>query len=211
MTGLTTVLLRLVPAELVELPARAMGFVTGVLRPHAAQKAEALVRGRYWGARLGAPGLFVGRHVVFDGTGLSFGRGVRLHSASQYVTSQHGHVRIGDHSHVARMTIISGVGGVTIGDHCAIGPAVTIFSSSTDLDVRPLGSGPAKRASVIIGDGVYIGAGARINPGVRIGDNSVVAAGAVVTSDVPPGHIAKGVPARSSQRTTPALGREAPV
>lgn len=199
--NLIGILLRLVPAELVELPARAVGYSVGLLRPHSAQKAEALIRGRYWGQRFGAARLVVGRHVIFDGPGICIGQGVRLHAASQYVSSRTGHVRIGDHSHVARMSLISGVGGVTIGAHCAIGPGVTIFSSSTDLDVRPLGSGPAKRAPVVVGDGVYMGAGVRINPGVTIGDHSVIAAGAVVTSDVPPDHLAKGVPARVSPRS----------
>lgn len=209
MKTVASALLRLIPAELIELPARAAGFLVGLARPHAAQKAEAMVRGRYWGKRLGAPGLVVGRHVIFDGAGISVGRGVRLHAASQYVSSRDGQVRIGDHSHVARLTLISGVGGVTIGEHCAIGPGVTIFSSSTDLDVYPLGSGPAKRARVAVGNDVYIGAGARINPGVTIGDNSVIAAGAVVTSDVPAGHIAKGVPARAHPKAARPDGREA--
>lgn len=211
MRNFLPVLLRLVPAEIVELPARAAGFVVGVLRPYAAHKTEAMVRGRYWGQRFGASGLAVGRHVIFDGPGIRIGRGVRLHAASQYITSRNGFVRIGNHSHVARLTLISGSGGVTIGDHCAIGPGVTIYSSSTDLAQRPLGAGPAKRAPVVIGDGVYIGAGARINPGVMIGDHSVVAAGAVVVSDVPADHLVKGVPGRNSPRsaTTDARGASA--
>jgi len=86
----------IVPPEMVEIPARALGFLVGILRPHAAQKAEAMLRGWYWAHRLGAPGLVVGRHVIFDGPGMSFGCNVRLHAGSQYVSSRDGRVTIGD-------------------------------------------------------------------------------------------------------------------
>jgi acetyltransferase-like isoleucine patch superfamily enzyme len=49
---------------------------------------------------------------------------------------------------------------------------------------------------VTIGDDIWIGANAVILPGVTIGDHSVVAAGAVVTKDVPPHTLVAGVPAK---------------
>lgn len=49
---------------------------------------------------------------------------------------------------------------------------------------------------IVIESNVWIGAGATILPGVTIGENSVVAAGAVVTKDVPPNTIVGGVPAK---------------
>jgi acetyltransferase-like isoleucine patch superfamily enzyme len=51
-------------------------------------------------------------------------------------------------------------------------------------------------ASIVIGQNVWIGAHATILPGVTIGDGAIVAAGAVVTKDVPGNTIAGGVPAR---------------
>lgn len=49
---------------------------------------------------------------------------------------------------------------------------------------------------VIIGENVWIGSSSTILPGVTVGDNSVVAAGAVVTKDVPKNAVVAGVPAR---------------
>jgi acetyltransferase-like isoleucine patch superfamily enzyme len=48
----------------------------------------------------------------------------------------------------------------------------------------------------VIGKNVWIGSNATILPGVTIGDGSIVAAGAVVTKDVPPNTVVGGVPAR---------------
>ena len=50
--------------------------------------------------------------------------------------------------------------------------------------------------NVIIGEGVFIGSSATILQGIKIGDGAIIGAGAVVTKDIPPGVIAKGVPAR---------------
>jgi acetyltransferase-like isoleucine patch superfamily enzyme len=52
------------------------------------------------------------------------------------------------------------------------------------------------KAPIVIGSYVWIGANATVVEGVTIADHAIVAAGAVVTSDVPPGAIVGGVPAR---------------
>ena len=59
---------------------------------------------------------------------------------------------------------------------------------------------PASAEPVVIEDDVLIGANAVILEGVRVGHSAVVAAGAVVTEDVPPGWLAAGVPARLIKR-----------
>lgn len=85
-------------------------------------------------------------------------------------------------------------GGITIGDGAQIGHNVVLATLNHSLN-------PANRKDVIpapihIGRDVWIGANAVILPGVTIGDGAVIAAGAVVTKDVPENTVAGGVPAK---------------
>ena len=85
-------------------------------------------------------------------------------------------------------------GGITIGDEALIGHNVVMATLNHDFD-------PEKRASMIsapikIGKRVWVGANAIILGGVIIGDNSIIAAGSIVKSDVPPNTIVAGIPAR---------------
>ncbi len=81
---------------------------------------------------------------------------------------------------------------IVIGDGCNIGWNVSIM----DSDFHEL-DGHKRIAPVQIGDRVWIGAGTIICAGVRIGNGAVVAAGSVVLSDVEPGSLAGGTPART--------------
>jgi maltose O-acetyltransferase len=58
---------------------------------------------------------------------------------------------------------------------------------------------PFEAAPIVLGNDVWIGMGAIILPGVTIGDGAIVGAGAVVTSDVAPGTVVRGVPARMAK------------
>ena len=89
-------------------------------------------------------------------------------------------------------------GGIEIGNNALIGQQVVIATLNHELT-------PARRANLLpapvrIGDNVWIGAHATILAGVTIGDNSVVAAGAVVTKDVPANVVVAGVPAKVIKR-----------
>lgn len=81
---------------------------------------------------------------------------------------------------------------VEIGDGVAIAKGVTI----RDSDVHAIDGNPAVSAPVVIGNHVWIGTNAIVLKGVRVGDGAVIAAGAVVTSHVPPRTLVGGVPAR---------------
>lgn len=85
-------------------------------------------------------------------------------------------------------------GGIFIGDNVLFGHNVVLATLDHDLD-------PAKRdllhcAPIRIGNDVWVGANATITKGVIIGDGAVIAAGAVVTRDVPPRTVVGGVPAK---------------
>ena len=107
-----------------------------------------------------------------------------------------GDVIIGDHTRVGLHNTI--IGPITIGSHVNLAQGITVtalnhnFSDSEKrIDEQGVSTTP-----VVIEDDVWIGANAVVLPGVRIGNHSVIAAGAVVTKDVPPHSIVAGVPAK---------------
>lgn len=85
-------------------------------------------------------------------------------------------------------------GGITIGDGTMIGMNVTIATLNHGLPLETRNT--TYPSPVVIGENVWIGSNATILPGVTIGNNAVVAAGAVVTKDVPEDTVVAGVPAK---------------
>ena len=85
-------------------------------------------------------------------------------------------------------------GGVTVGDGCQIGHNVVFATLNHGL--APENRKTTYPAPIVLGKNVWIGSNATILQGVTIGDNAVVAAGAVVTRDVPDNTIVGGVPAK---------------
>ncbi|CDB11065.1 uncharacterized protein BN744_00161 [Bacteroides sp. CAG:633] len=85
-------------------------------------------------------------------------------------------------------------GGVTLGDGCQIGHNVVFATLNHGLspEERPI----TYPAPIVLERNVWVGSNATILQGVTIGENAVVAAGAVVTRDVPANTIVGGVPAR---------------
>jgi acetyltransferase-like isoleucine patch superfamily enzyme len=162
-----------------------------------------------------------------------FGAGARLRAGTiiygdvkagvNFQTGHHVLIRentmIGDHVVIGTNTVIDG--RVTIGDfvkiesNCYIptdmqigsrvffGPGVTITNDRYPLKLRDsyVPEGP------IIEDGVTLGGGAILVPGIRIGHDSFVAAGSVVTKDVPPFSLVKGVPGTISPLPEKLRGR----
>ena len=107
-----------------------------------------------------------------------------------------GDVIIGDHTRIGLHNTV--IGPVTIGNHVnlAQGVTVTALNHNYDNPEKYIDQQGITTQPVIIGDDVWIGAGAVILPGVSVGSHSVVAAGAVVTKDVPQRCVVAGVPAK---------------
>ncbi len=85
---------------------------------------------------------------------------------------------------------------ITIGQKVMIGPQCFFETMNHSLTYNADGSRPGTSCSIVVEDYVWIGARVTVLPGVTIGKGSVVAAGAVVTQDVPPHCVVAGVPAR---------------
>lgn len=86
------------------------------------------------------------------------------------------------------------MGGITIEDDVLIGPKVNLITENHPLD--PGDRNALITKPIIIKRNAWIGAGATILPGVTIGENAVVAAGAVVSKDVPANVVVGGIPAK---------------
>lgn len=93
------------------------------------------------------------------------------------------------------LTILDG-GGVEIGNDVFIGPNVGIYTANHPTDVRRREKGYEWALPVKIRDKVWIGGGVTILPGVTIGENTVIAAGSIVTKDIPANVIAAGNPCK---------------
>jgi acetyltransferase-like isoleucine patch superfamily enzyme len=87
------------------------------------------------------------------------------------------------------------LGGLAIGNDVMIGPNVSLITSGHPL-APPERRNGVTASPIVIENNVWIAAGAIVIGGVTIGENSVVAAGAVVTKDVPPNSLVGGNPAR---------------
>lgn len=85
-------------------------------------------------------------------------------------------------------------GGITIGDKTLIGQNVVL--STLNHGFEPENRNTTYPSPIVIGQNVWVGANATVVPGVTIGDNAIIAAGAVVTKDVPANVVVGGVPAK---------------
>ena len=109
---------------------------------------------------------------------------------------------IGSHCYIGEYTQITACHKITIGDHLLTGRYVYIGDNShgglsvEESVIPPVQRELQSKGEIVIGKNVWIGDKATILSGVHIGDNVIVAANAVVLSDVPDNCIVAGVPAR---------------
>lgn len=131
------------------------------------------------------------RRLIFKLAGVTIGRKSTIHIGARFYQPKN--VSIGEGTIIGDHATLDGRAPLTIGDHVDIASEVAIYNSEHDIhseDMRPI------EAPVEIGDYVFIGPRAIILPGVKIGTGAVVAAGAVVTKNVPEKTIVGGVPAQ---------------
>ena len=107
-----------------------------------------------------------------------------------------GDVIIGDYTRVGLHNTI--IGPVRIGNNVNLAQGITVTALNHNFDdtTKRIDQQGVSTKAVTINDDVWIGANAVVLPGVTIGTHSVVAAGAVVSKDVPPYTIVAGVPAK---------------
>lgn len=105
-------------------------------------------------------------------------------------------VSIGENFYSNYNLVILAGNKVTFGDNVLIGPDCGIYAAGHPLDVEQRNAGLEYAQPIRIGNNVWIGGGVKIMSGVTIGDNAVIAAGSVVTKDIPSNVLAGGVPCR---------------
>jgi len=131
------------------------------------------------------------------GRGSNFRRG---DIPTELIAHPGGTLEIGERCDVNYGAVFEARRSIRVGQRCMFGSHVHV----SDFDGRV-------STPVVIGDRVWLAHGAVVHPGVAIGEGSVVAAGSVVTRNVPPGHLAIGNPARSMPLRMVAPGPAMPA
>ena len=134
--------------------------------------------------------------------GISFGRNVTVAKGTIIVctgviANRGIGLTIGNNSAIGAQSFLGCQGGVRLGNNVIMGPGVRIFSENHNFDdvTIPIRLQGETRKGVFIHDDCWVGSGVTILDGVCIGEGSLVAAGSVVTKDIPPFSVVAGVPA----------------
>lgn len=146
------------------------------------------------------PAALYGEHAIRIGSEVLIGPYVGLSAGmvpGQELISDH-IIDIGDRCLIGRGSSIVAHLEITIGADVYFGPNVYVTDQNHSverLDI-PIGRQSEPEKPVSIGAGSWLGTNAVVLPGVTIGQHVAVGAGSVVTTDIPDGVIAAGVPAR---------------
>ena len=105
-------------------------------------------------------------------------------------------IEIGENFYTNHNVVILDGARVTFGDNVFIAPNCGFYTAGHPIDSERRNVGLEYAYPITVGDNVWFGAGVHVMPGVTIGNDVVIAAGSVVTKDIPPNCLAAGVPAR---------------
>lgn len=111
-------------------------------------------------------------------------------------------IEVGEHSHINRECTLDARGGISIGNNVSISHGVKIMTGSHDIQAKHF---PGIYEKITIHDYAWLGVGCIILKGVTIGKGAVVAAGAVVTKDIPDYSVVGGIPAHEIGKRTNQL------
>lgn len=135
-----------------------------------------------------------------DGTGtLNLADGVSLWRGSILHIADGGSLSVGRDTHFQADTVVTALGAVSFGARVQVAPRCAFYPYDHGFaDVtRPIMEQPlVRKGGIQVGDDVWFGTGVIVLDGVRIGDGAVIAAGSVVTRDVPANAVVAGNPAR---------------
>lgn len=108
----------------------------------------------------------------------------------------HGHgITIGEYTFINYDCIMLDGGEIKIGAHCKIGPRCQFFTPNHPIDYKARMQPVETCYPITIGDNCWLGGNVTVCPGVTIGDRCIIAAGSVVTHDIPSDSMAAGNPA----------------
>lgn len=125
-----------------------------------------------------------------DGKEVEIGDNVNIYRGAEIF----GPVSIGSRTFINRDAYLRS--GTNIGANVNIGPFSRFITDSHEIADSRKRAGKNITKDIVVGDGTWIGASVTVLGGVTIGSGSIVAAGAVVTTDIPPNSVAAGIPAR---------------
>lgn len=135
------------------------------------------------------------RRFFYRLSGMKIGDGSTIHTCLRLYDPRK--ISIGEDTIIGEFAVLDGRERLLIGSHVAFATGVMIYNSEHNIEAEHFAADEGvTSAAVTVEDYVFVGPRSIILPGVTIGKGAIVAAGAVVTKDVPQFAIVGGVPAK---------------
>ena len=132
------------------------------------------------------------------GSGVKLGNGLRVLGPANLV--------LGNNVALAHNVVLDARGGLTLHDGVLVGfeSVLITFTHASNDPYRPVHHQGTVQGPIAVGSNAWLGARCLVLPGARVGNSSIVGAMSVVTSDIPDGTVAAGIPAKTIRNRTPA-------